>query len=213
MTNDATRAAGAETERFAASAGRWLGYASASAGLLMLVGGLLSGFSQNRGLIFWGVALPLVSWVVLIRPSVAAHVNGVLLRNMVRDTLLPWSAVERCKVLQSLQVVASGRTFHGLAISRSARSVLREQRRAPRPTTSFLGFGKGFEETPDQDPGRQRFANQEQTGGTYSQYVESRITALAEKAGDGDAAPVVSWVPVPIVALVAAAALIALSFA
>lgn len=221
VANEGARAAGPVVESFAPLSGRVLGYLAVAAGLLLVVGSLLSDPAANRGLIFFGVAMGLVAWVVLIRPLVVAHQNGVLLRNMVRDTFVPWGCVERTRVLQTLHVVTPEKVYHGLGVSRSARSVAKESRRghAP-PSPGFFGvgssgiFGRSF-------PAETESLHvQHSVGGTYQAYVESRLqdfvaaktrtgASTAQAASDE---PVTSLAALPLAALGLAACCAALIF-
>ncbi len=203
MSTDAERAAGTVVERFAPTSGRALGYLTALAGLGLAVGAAASGVPANRGLLLFGIALTLVAWVVLIRPVVSAHQHGVLLRNMLRDTFVPWASIERTRALQTLQVVTPQGIYHGLGVSRSARSMIRESRRGA-PTPGFFGvgssgaFGRSY---PMHDDSAAK------QGATYSAYVESRLRDLGTRAAaDGPDRPVISWSPLPLIALGAAVA-------
>lgn len=207
--NSAGEAAGPETERFAASSGRWLGYVSATAGALMTIAALVTDVAGNRGQALAGVAIALVSWVVIIRPQVAAHEHGVLLTNMLRDTFVPWTGIRRCRVVQTLQVDTEEQTFHGLGLGRSARSLMREQR-GGRSGTPF-GIGSGGLLSPTRVVTGQE-ANEPATGLDYVDYVESQLTDRAGKAGDGGDRPVVAWAVPPLAALAVAAACVVFIF-
>lgn len=212
MPNAATKAAGTEVERFAPPAGRWLGFAVIGIGAVLVVLGLLADTVIGRNIGLVGAAAALVSWVVLVRPVASICQHGVLLRNMARDVYVPASKVERCRVFQTLQVVASGRHFHGLGVTRSARSMVRAQP-GPRLGAGFMGVGgMGAVTTAASDGPLHRMANEEQTGSAYHEYVESRIMRMAGGAGPDDRQPVRSWDALPLGALAMAAALIAVAF-
>ncbi|MBA3264848.1 MAG: hypothetical protein H0T14_00540 [Nocardioidaceae bacterium] len=213
MPNPATTAAGREIERFAAPAGRWLGFAVMGLGAVLVVVGFVGSTVIERNVGLAGTAAALVSWVVLVRPVAAICEHGVLLRNMARDIFVPASKIERCRVFQTLQVVTDQRHFHGLGVTRSARSMLREQR-GPRLGVGFMGIGgAGAVPTPGHDDTMHRLANEELTGSTYPEYVESRIMAMADAAKPDDRQPVSSWDVLPVGALGLAAAVIAVAFA
>jgi Bacterial PH domain len=202
MANEAEQAAGPEVERFAPPAGRLLGYVAVVVGLVLAVGSALAGVTTNRGVMCFGIAVVCVAWVVLIRPVVAAHEHGVLLRNMARDVFVPWSGIQRARVLQTLQLVTSESTYHGLGVTRSARSMLKDSRRgAAAAPTIGLGsgvFGRGY--TPRD---AELTAVAKDSGISYQSYVESRLQALVAQHGGGARSEraTVSWVPLPIVAL------------
>jgi len=212
MPNAAAKAAGTEVERFAAPAGRWLGFAVIAISAVLVVRGLLVGSVIERNIGLVAAAAALVSWVVLVRPAASIHQHGLLLRNMARDIYVPASKIERCRVFQTLQVVTNNRHFHGLGVTRSARNMAREQS-GPRLGAGFMGVGgMGALTTAPSDGPMHRMANEEQTGSTYQEYVESRIMEVAGNAEPDDREPVKAWDAPPLGALALAAALIALAF-
>lgn len=203
MANQAGAAAGPVVESFTPLSGRVLGYVAIGAGLLLMSGAILSDPTGNLGLVLFGIAICLTAWIVLLRPLVVAHMNGIVLHNMVSDTFIPWSCVERARVLQTLQVVTPKKVYHGLGVSRSARSMLRESRPG-HATPGFFGvgssgvFGKSYSQT--------QIAAERHAGGTYQAYVESRLRELATAPPKGQpqgqsAEPVVAWAPLPVAAL------------
>lgn len=206
MANEAGDAAGPVVESFSPLAGRVLGYVAVGAGILLALGSLLADPAANQGLILFSVAMCLVAWVVLVRPLVVAHANGVVLRNMVSDTFIPWSCVERAQVLQTLQVVTPKKVYHGLGVSRSTRSMMREARQA-QAAPGFFGAGRSY----SAETGA---AAQPQAGSSYQAYVESRLhdlAAMEDGEPEGTAAqPVVSWAALPLAALALAATCTAL---
>lgn len=217
MPNPAVDAAGPLVEKFAATGGRMLGYVGVGLLMAVAVGAAITDPVANRQLVLGCAGFALLSWVSLVRPVVAAHAQGLVLRNMVRDTCVPWSLIERCQVKQTLLVATADGQFQGLGVSRSARSVVRGEKAAagatPMRSSSFLGIGAvgsgGFDtSTPS------RRANQEAAGGSYTDYIASRILDLARRAKkDGEvAAPVVAWDRLALGALVVAAVCFAVIF-
>jgi Bacterial PH domain len=200
VANQAERAAGPVLEPFAGSSGRYLGYVAAAVGLVLVVLSMLGGVGDNRVLLCFGLVIACVAWVVMIRPTVSAREHGVLLRNMTRDVFVPWSSVERARALQTLRVVTPGATYHGLGVTRSARSMLKEVRGASRATPVF--GGARFDSGP---PARNQPLHQ--TGGSYHSYVEARLQDLATVRAQSTAGmrPVVSWALLPVIAVVVTA--------
>ncbi len=203
MANRAVAAAGPVIETFTPLSGRVLGYLAVGAGLLLALASVSDPIA-NQGAILVGVILSLIAWVVLIRPLVVAHTNGVVLRNMVSDTFIPWSSIEKALVLQTLRVVTPTKVYHGLGVSRSARSIVKESRPG-HATPGFFGMGGsgalGRSDSPAVDP---------HAGGTYQAYVESRLHDLAAAPPKGSPSgtstqPVVSWAVLPLVAVAVAA--------
>lgn len=158
MANRAVAAAGPVIETFTPLSGRVLGYLAVGAGLLLALASVSDPIA-NQGAILVGVILSLIAWVVLIRPLVVAHTNGVVLRNMVSDTFIPWSSIEKALVLQTLRVVTPTKVYHGLGVSRSARSIVKESRPG-HATPGFFGMGGsgalGRSDSPAVDPHARR---------------------------------------------------------
>lgn len=206
---DVEQVAGPVVERFAASSGRVLGSVAAGVGLLLAGGVLLTDPTKDWGLLLFGVTMALLAYVVLIRPAVIAHQHGVVLRNMVRDTYVPWARIERVRVLQSLQVVTEQATYTGFGVTRSTRSMVKASRSRLRPPGA-AGFGAGGLLARGFPVGDQST----QTGTSYQTYVESRVEELAGNARKRSepGQPVVTWAPLPLAALVGAVACVVLMF-
>lgn len=105
-----------------AALGVWIG--------LLLVGGDIGDSLDVLAVL---VAAALFCWVVFVRPAVHAYEDHLLLRNLLRDIEVPWHLVDSVRVSQTLRVEADDRVWHGVAISRSARTELRAQRSARQP--------------------------------------------------------------------------------
>jgi hypothetical protein len=213
MPNRAVDGAGAVVEKFAPSGGRILGYVSVGLLLALAIGAAANGSVANQELILGCVAGALLGWVALIRPVAVAHSRGLVLRNMARDTFVPWSKVERCAVHQTLQVATPEGIFHGLGVSRSARSVMKSNKAAVSMQTrgtGFLGMGGtgslGASATPS------RRANEEASGGSYTDYIPQRILDLAQRGKDVEGDTVTAWDPVPLGALAVSTACIVMIF-
>jgi hypothetical protein len=214
LESKAMEAAGPEEEKFAASGGRWLGWVGVAIGAAMVLFDWRTGESPGPTVPLVGIAVAGLCWVILVRPRASAHKGGLLLQNMLRDIAIPWPLIESCQVGQTLVVTTKeAERFHGLGVSRSARSMMREEY----GTTSILLGGRSVTGQKVKQETGPSMADGEFRGGTYTGYVESRIAGLAsrgERGGDPVAgrAPVVSWAPFPIAILgVALAALIALA--
>lgn len=215
MPNPAVRDAGPVVEKFAPTGGRTLGYISVALLAVLAVGLLASDARQNYELVLGCVAAGLVGWVALIRPEAVAHANGLVLRNMVRDAFVPWAQIRRCRVSQTLQVATDEGHFHGLGVTRSARSMIKGDRivgKLQMGGGSIFGMGMaGGHGDSASAYAASRRANQEATGGSYTDYVSTRILDLARR-GDtaSQARPLVGWDRVAVAALTAAAACVVL---
>jgi hypothetical protein len=160
------------------------------------------------------LCLAALSWVVLIRPMVSSNANGVILRNMLRDTFVPWSKIERCRVVQTLQIATEEDHYYGLGVGRSTRTMVR--REYGLSSLMFRGGGlllggsanKLLDRRPPKTDTRPA-AGKIQQGIAYQDYVETRIVDRARQARPDDLQPVVSWDWRPILAVVVAIVLFA----
>jgi hypothetical protein len=209
VSNPAVDAAGAETERFTGPGGRlfgWAGVVFAAALVVYVV--VLDPTHDIKGICV-ALCLAALSWVVLIRPMVSSNANGVILRNMLRDTFVPWSKIERCRVVQTLQIATDEAHFHGLGVGRSARKMVRRDY----GRTSFMmrggglllgGTGSRLLDRPPPKTDDRPAAERMREGIVYQDYVETRIGDQARQAKPDGLQPVVSWDWRPIAAVVVA---------
>lgn len=101
--------------------------------VLMLVS---DGLSRPRELL-WPIAGLLVVWVVFVRPCVVLTQEGVLLRNLVRDVLFRWPAVELVHERWNLKVSSpDDRTYGSWAIA------AQRPKRPGRGAGGFTGLGR-----------------------------------------------------------------------
>jgi hypothetical protein len=212
VQNAAVEAAGPRTETFLVPMGRYFGYVVVGAGVLLAVLGIVGQGTDAFGLIGFCVAFSLLAWVVLIRPQVTAHRNGLLLRNMLRDTFLPYSCIKSCRIAQTLQIGTRDKVYHGLGVSKSARQAARERRQIRRQEPIGPNTGAGRLEFPpksDLDSNRTdvNVVMQEHVVKNNFTHTEERIEALVKRGAASTAgqSPKVVWDVVPLVALVAAA--------
>jgi hypothetical protein len=212
VSNAAVDAAGAEDERFSGSGSRLFGWVGVAAGAVMGLPAVVGDPVRDRKTVYVAVVLATVCWVVLIRPSVSSNANGVVLRNMLRDTFVPWSKIERCRVVQTLQIATEDQQhFHGLGVSRSARSMVRKNYGRsslilPGMMSGRVGRALDTRREAPADPMSQRVLE----GVVYQDYVEDRISARARQSSDAGLEPVVAWSLLPLAALAVAVVLLVL---
>jgi len=222
VTNTAVEAAGPQVEAFATPAGRYLGYGVVGAAFVLCLLGLKSQGTGALGLIAVCVAFASLAWVALIRPRVTAHKNGLLMRNMLRDTFLPWASIKSCRVAQTLQIGTRDRIYHGLGLTKSARQASREQRQrrgggrtvfGPNLGTSSMASAPTISAGPEDGLLVNR-VNEEQIGGSYFSHAEQRIETLAQQgaAKTAGAEPKVVWDPMAIGGLLLAGLAVAFAF-
>ena len=203
MTNTAVEAAGPQTETFVTPAGRYLGYIVVGSAVVLSLLGLKSQGTGAFGLIGFCIAFALVAWVVLIRPRVTAHRNGLLLRNMLRDTFVPWASIKSCRIGQTLEVGTRDKVYHGLGLTKSARQATREQRQRRGAARSVMGPNFGMSSlaakpdlVPKSNDGLQvNKVKEEQIGSSYFSHAEQRIETLAQEgaARTIGASPTTVW--------------------
>ena len=176
-----TRSAG-PVERFHPTVGRVLGVVGAVA---LSLGALLTAFAGSTWAaaaavagMAWGA---LVVYVALIRPTVHAYDDHLLLRNMLRDTEVPWHLVDDVAVRQTTQVYVDDEVHHGIGVGRSARQMVRSVHRERFDRSGgFLGLG-GVRDLSD----RPTLEHAASTAMSYPDYVEIRLLELAKERGPG----------------------------
>ena len=142
-----------EVERFHATSGTWLGWTGV--GCLLGCAVLVLWSSTSLGSVAAAIGLcwgALVVWLALLRPTLRAHPDHLLLRNILRDTEVPWHLVDDVAVRHTLRVYVDEEVHHGVAVSRSTRQMLRQGRPdSPRSVLNVLGNRsmESFANSPD----------------------------------------------------------------
>ena len=182
--------------------------------LVLCLLGLKSQGTDAFGLVGFCIAFAALAWVALIRPRVTAHQNGLLLRNMLRDTFLPWATIKSCRAAQTLQIGTRDKVYHGLGLTKSARQASREaapagQRagRSSAPTSGCRSMASAPTMPASPTDGLiVNKAQQEQIGGSYFSHAEQRIETLARQGASKTAGPEpkIVWDPMAIGGLVLA---------
>jgi hypothetical protein len=199
VPNAAEQAAGPVVEKFSKGAGQWLGWFGVLVGVVTIGAAAVDSLANWRELAIGG-AIAIVSWVVLIRPEASLREHGVLFRSMVRDAFIPASKIEACHTAQTLMVRAEAIVYHCPAITRSARSMMREKHGSRANALGMFG-GLGGRAQPS-DPGEYHFGEELRTSTTYQSYVESRIMQAAREAEPDDRTAVQAWAWTSIVGVV-----------
>ena len=209
----ADQSAAHPVERFHPTSGVWLGWV----GIVGLLGSavIVLWSSTSFGSVASAVGLcwgALVVWLTLLRPTLRAHPDHLLLRNILRDTEVPWHLVDDVVVRHTLRVYVDDDVHHGVSMSRSTRQMLRQGRPdAPRSVLNILG-NRSMEE----------FSHSPTLSGTYQSamdypdFVETRLMELATKRAEASRqreAVTVRWAAVvtatfALVTLVAAAMIV-----
>jgi hypothetical protein len=167
---------GVLVERFSPTVGRWMGVFGA--GCLLLAALLTAWLGQSASafvacaVLLWGA---LVVHVALIRPTVHAYDDHLLLRNMLRDTEVPWHLIEDVAVRQTTQVYVGATVHHGIAIGQSVRQMVKQQHRERLDSSGgMLGMGR-LAALADE----RTLEHAASTAASYPTYVETRLSELA----------------------------------
>jgi hypothetical protein len=190
VPNAAEQAAGPIVEKFSKGGGQWVGWFGVLVGVVTVGAAAVDSLANWREFAL-GAAIAIVSWVVLIRPEASLREHGVLFRSMVRDAFIPASKIEACHTAQTLMVRAEAIVYHCPAITRSARSMMREKHGSRANALGMFG-GLGGQAQPS-DPSEYRFGEELRTSTTYESYVESRVMEAARDAEPDDRTAVQAW--------------------
>ena len=167
---------GVLVERFSPTVGRWMGVFGVSG--LLLAALLTVWLGQSAAavvacvVLLWGA---LVVHIALVRPTVHAYDDHLLLRNMLRDVEVPWHLIDDVAVRQTTQVYVGAQVHHGIAIGRSVRQMVKEHHRERLDSSGgLLGMGR-LAALADQ----RTLEHSASTAASYPTYVETRLAELA----------------------------------
>jgi hypothetical protein len=138
-------------------------------------------------------------WLTQLRPRVTAYDDGLLLLGTLRDTFVPYVAIDEVVMGQTLNVWASGRRYVCIGIGRTLGSDMRARVRAQ-------GHG-GLSPTRSYNFSGQPMGEKGQTDTSYHDFVLDRIGDLVRVAHElkppGATAPAVrrSWAMPDVVVL------------
>lgn len=159
--------------------------------------------------------LTVLVFVTCLRPAIILTEDGVLVRNPLRNTFVPWSQVEEVTVSHSIKITAGGRSVRCWTPQASGRERATAARRA-RPVSA-----RGRYRTEPARPKGEQAAAEALAGKTHADWVGEQITERAEAARrtaaaqalqaastvpeTGEPEPVkVTWAPTALAALLAA---------
>ena len=195
---------GEPVERFRPTTGQVPGWAGLAVAALVLLDVAVSARSVGGLRVATGAVLGAsVIWVTQFRPRVTAYDDALVVHGILLDTLVPYAAVERMTLGQTLNVWAGGRRYVCVGIGRS--------RSAGRRGPSNLGTARlgAFETSGPPGPTRGEVS--------YPDFVEERIWDLIGRFRERtsvDAAPQPvrrAWALPPVAALVSAVLLLGLA--
>jgi len=140
--------------------------------------------ADGRSVGHWAVVAALVllalgAWLTMVRPTVSAHDDHLLVRNALTDTTVPWHLVQSVEVRQVLVVRTEAHTVHGIAVGRSARQQLRQRRHGT--GGSSVGGGLSGPDGPGMrgsDSGGSGSSTDQERRGDYASMVAQRLSNL-----------------------------------
>ncbi|UYM03980.1 hypothetical protein [Solicola gregarius] len=163
-------------ERFKPTIGRWWGIIGLAMVAFVVVAVVSSGSDAATLAVALGIALlGWATYAALVRPTVHAYEDHLLLRNAVTDLRLPWRQITDVDVRQTLCVYTGIDKHHGIAVGKSARYLMRGEKRA-----------QSLMATPQEEKfaSRPTMTGSDVTGMHYADYVTVRIEALARQQTD-----------------------------
>jgi hypothetical protein len=164
-------------ERFKPTSGMAVGYigllfALVAVGYVVLFVHTVAGLRVGLGAVFIGI----VVWITQLRPRATAYRDRLLLKNSLRDHLIPLVLIDEVTVRQTLNVWVGEQRYVCVGIGASLRSMFKENRRKLGPTgLAPSRWGEYAAEEPKPE-------SLEQTSMTYEKFVVTRIDELVDQA-------------------------------
>ncbi|GAA4226336.1 hypothetical protein FHR32_004066 [Streptosporangium album] len=150
----------------------WMAFAAANAVDLIV---RYSGPSSLTAAAVLGVMTALV-FITCLRPAIILTGDGVLVRNPIRNTYVPWEAVDEVAVSHSIKITSGDGSVRCWAPQTSARERAAAVRRGNPVRT-----GGRFRTEPARSKGEQAAA-EALAGKTHADWVAEQITERAESA-------------------------------
>lgn len=132
-------------ERFKPTTGAFVGWS----GLALAAGAFVwvalnehssSGLRIGLGALFGAVVI----WTTQLRPRVTAYPRALLMHGSVRDTYVPYAAIDEVTMGQTLNVWAGGRRYMCVGIGKSVGYEMRQRVRAQGSGSGF-GANRGYQ--------------------------------------------------------------------
>lgn len=171
--NGAMATDSALVERFKPTIGRWWGIVGLVMVAFVVAAVVSSGtdpasLAVAAGAVFIGWA----TYAALVRPTIHAYDDHLLLRNALSDLRVPWQLITDVDVKQTTCVYTGAERHHGIAIGKSARYLIRGGKRAMSlsmtPATESLAT-------------KPTLTGSDVTGMHYADYVVIRIDSLRKE--------------------------------
>jgi len=194
-------------ERFKPTSGLFTGYAGMAlavfaVGYCLVAVHTVIGLRVVVGAVLGGVVI----WVTQLRPRVTAYPGELLLRGSLKDTWIPYLAIEDVSVTQMMNVFAAGKRYVCVGIGKGIVSDVRQRAKQERAAAKDEKGGRWREFSEKAER-----ASLDERAMSYHTFVTTRIDELVDEAkrdarrrGDQTVPPVrTSWAWVEIAALVA----------
>jgi hypothetical protein len=161
-------------ERFKPTSGVFVGYAGLLfVAVIVVYVGLrvhtVTGLQVALGVLFAGVLV----WMTQLRSRATAYTDRLLLKNTVRDAVIPLVAIDEVSVRQTLNVWVGERRYMCIGIGQSMRGMFKSRKEG----SSLLGQSRWreFSEVAKR-------AAPDQSAMSYATFVVTRIEELVEQA-------------------------------
>lgn len=163
-------------ERFKATSGFFAGYtglvlAAFSVGYVLLSVHTLTGLRVGLGMTLFG----LVTWVTQLRSRATAYPDHLVLKNSVRDAVIPLTLIDKVTVRQTLNVWVGERRYVCIGIGTPIRGIFKSRKNTAGSSPLGMGRMREFSEMADR-------AAPDQTAMAYEAFVATRIDELVESA-------------------------------
>src|SRR5919112_3731785 len=180
-------------ERFKPTTGTFTGYAGLAIALFTVLYVAVAvhtivGLRVALGTLFGAVVI----WVTQLRPRAAAYPDTLLLKGPLRDTRIPYVAIDEVALGQTLNIWVAGERHVCIGIGLSIGTDMRQRAKKQRQT-SLLGASRAHEFSE-----KAEMAAPDQRAMSYHTFVVTRIEELIEQArkhqtalGGATAAPTV----------------------
>ncbi|MGH3493621.1 MAG: hypothetical protein ACRDQ1_10330 [Sciscionella sp.] len=200
-------------ERFKPTSGQFVGYAGLLAAIVAVGYCLFAVRSRTGTQVAAGAAFAaFLIWSTQLRPRATAYRRKIVLKNVLTDITVPYSAIEHVSMGQALTVWAEDRKHVCIGIGVGIRDEMRSRRKAMRRAPSIVGESRWREFSR-----KAEMAAPDVHDVRYQDFVVTRIQELVDKdrrsSRDAEPAAVLrelAWLPIGGIALTGVAFVAAL---
>lgn len=177
-----TQPAGGLLERFKPTAGRWL--AIVGIVVMTVIGISVASTGLDPDTIFVLALLAVLvsmSWAALIRPSLSAFCDHLLIKNIWSDLQIPWRLITDVDVRQTLQVYVGDERYHSIAVGKSVRKNVRPGRQSGSSAAESALLGTTAPTSLNERPTLEGISS---VGTIYADYVVIKVQTFAAAQRD-----------------------------